>query len=47
MYVHKYDTRGCDLHVSDCGTCLYHNGVFNMGIRLYDKLVEKIKITHN
>ena len=42
MYVHKCDTRGShDLHVSDCSTCLYHNGVFNMGIKLYNKLLGK------
>jgi len=47
MYVYKYDTRGChDLHVSDCSTRIYHNGVFNTGIKLYNKLLEKIKFTH-
>jgi len=45
MYVHKYDTRGChDLRVSDCSTCLYHNGVFCMGMRLYDKLLKKSRL---
>jgi len=43
--VHKYDTRGShDFHVSDCTTSLYQNGVFNMDIKSYNKLPEKIKI---
>jgi hypothetical protein len=46
-HVHKYDTRGSDdLHISDCSTFLYHKVVFNMGIKLYNNLLEKIKITH-
>ena len=43
-HVHKYDTRGShDLHVLGCTTSLYRNGVLNMGIKLYNKLPEKIK----
>jgi len=47
-YVHKYDTRGShDLYVSDCTTSVYQNGVFNMDIKSYNNLHEKIKILHS
>jgi len=47
-HVYKYDTRGShDPHVSGCTISLYQNSVVNMGIKLYNKLPEKIKkITH-
>jgi len=47
MYI-KYDTRGShDLHVSDCTTSAYQNGVFSMHIKSYNKLPEKIKRLHS
>jgi hypothetical protein len=34
-HVHKYDIRGShDLHVSDCTTPEYQNGIFNMIIKI-------------
>ena len=42
-HVHKYD----DLHVSDCTTSAYQNGVFNMDIKLYNMLPEKMKRLHS
>ena len=43
-HVYKYDTRGShDLHVSCCTTSIYQNSVVNMGIKIYNKLPEKIK----
>jgi hypothetical protein len=47
-HVHEYDTRGIhDLRVSDCGSSAYQNGVFNMDIKSYSKLPEKIKRLHS
>jgi len=47
-HVHKYVTRGShDSHVSDCTTSVYHNGVFKMDIKSYNKLPEKIKKLHS
>ena len=47
-HAHKYDTRGShDLHVADCTTSAYQNGVFNMDIKLYNKLPEKMKRLHS
>ena len=44
-HVYKYDTGGShDLHVSGCMTYLYQNGVFNMGIKLYNKMPEKSRL---
>jgi len=46
-HVNKYDTRSShDLHVSGCTTSLYQNSVLNMGVKLYNKLPEKIKRLH-
>jgi len=46
--VHKYDTRHShNLYVSYCTTSVYQNGVFNMDIKSYNKLPEKIKILHS
>jgi len=47
-HVHKYDTRGShDSHVSDYTTSVYQNGIFNMDIKSYNKLPEKIKRLHS
>jgi len=47
-HVHKYDTRGSHvLHVSDCTTPEYQNGIFNMIIKSYNELPEKIKRLHS
>jgi hypothetical protein len=46
-HVHKYDTRGShDLLVSVCRRFLYHNVVFNMGIKLCNKLLKNEGYTH-
>jgi hypothetical protein len=46
-HVHKYNTRGSrDPHISGYTTSLYQNSVANMDIKLYNKLLEKIKRLH-
>jgi hypothetical protein len=46
-YVHKNDNRcSHELHISDSTTSVYQNGVFNMDIKSYNKLPEKIKRLH-
>jgi hypothetical protein len=43
-HVHEYNTRGShDLHVSDCTTPVYLNGIFNMDKKSHNKLPEKNK----
>jgi hypothetical protein len=43
-HVHKYNTRGShDLHVSDCTTSVYQNGVFNTDIKSYNELLKEYK----
>jgi hypothetical protein len=43
-HIHKYDTRHSHgLHVSDCTTSVYDNGIFIMDIKSYNKFPEKIK----
>jgi hypothetical protein len=47
-HVHKYDTRGShDLHVSDCTTSVYQNGIFNMDKKSYNNFPGKIKRLHS
>jgi hypothetical protein len=43
--IHSYNMRGkFDLHVQHCNTVIYTRSVMNMGIRLYNRVPNQIKL---
>jgi hypothetical protein len=46
MYINMIQETSHDLHVSDSTTSIYQNGIFNMDIKSYNILPEKIKRLH-
>jgi hypothetical protein len=43
--IHNYNTlRKLNLHVNHCNTVSFKKGIINMGITLYNKVPEQIKL---
>ena len=44
FHIHGYNTRGkIELHTQSCNTALFQKSVVNMGVKLYNRLPERIK----